>query len=329
MRSSDLTQVLRNIPIPQDDKLLAGLGEDALGYKWQNEIMVQSVVLITPIVDDPYQFGAIAAANALSDLYAKGADSIFGLNIIGFPSSSLPLHYLEEIIKGGVEKIGEAGAYIAGGHTIDDTSPKYGLAVTGKIPAGEKFIQKNGACPGDAIVITKPIGNGIYTTAIDQKTANREQQEIVVAQMMQLNKEASLAMRKVNVHACTDITGFGLLGHLFEIADKSQISIELDLKKVPYLNDVFSLLKSGATSEGMFNNLFTYKNNVRYTTTVTPEEEWLLHDPQTSGGLLIVLPQDEAKKLQLLLSNAGVKSHVIGKVIVKSDFSVITKNSII
>jgi selenide,water dikinase len=320
---------LRNIPNPTDNQLIAGIGEDAIGYTWHNEVMVQSVDIITPIVDDPYQFGAIAAANALSDLYAKGAEPLFALNIIGFPASSLPLQYLEEIIKGGVEKMKEAGAFIAGGHTIDDTSPKYGLSVTGKIPAGERYIQKKGASPGDAIILTKPLGIGIYTTAIDQKNATKEQQEIAITQMLKLNKEASLAMRQVDTHACTDVTGFGLLGHLYEISDTSRVSIELNLPTIPYLSDVFSLLKDGATSEGMFNNLITYKSCVRYTKPITQEEEWLLHDPQTSGGLLIVVPQDQVDKLLTKLSANGNKGYVIGKVIEKSDVHIITKDSIL
>jgi selenide, water dikinase len=320
---------LRNIPASHDKNLVAGIGEDAIGYIWQNEIMVQSVDIITPIVDDPYQFGAIAAANALSDIYAKGADPLFALNIIGFPTSTLPLSYLEEIIRGGVEKVQEAGAYIVGGHTIDDTSPKYGLSVTGKISTGERFIQKKGACVGDAIILTKPLGIGIYTTAIDQKMATKVQQEIVISEMLKLNKQASLAMRQVDTHACTDVTGFGLLGHLYEISKNSDVSVELDLKSIPYLSDVFSLLKEGATSEGMFNNLTTYKKIVRFNKPISTEEEWLLHDPQTSGGLVIVVPQDQVEKLLTKLSNSDNKGYVIGKVIEKSDVPIITNHSIL
>lgn len=318
---------MRNIPVSPDRKLIAGIGEDAIGYMWQNEIMVQSVDMITPIVDDPYQFGAIACANALSDIYAKGADPLFALNIIGFPTSTLPLQYLEEIMKGGAEKIHEAGAMIVGGHTLDDTCPKYGLAVTGKISNGERFIEKKGAIVGDAIILTKPIGIGVYTTAIDQKIATKEQQEIVVNLMLKLNKDASLAMRQVETHACTDVTGFGLLGHLCEIADQSQVSIELDLRNIPYLNDVFSLLKEGATSEGIYNNISTYKTKVYHTENITSEEELLLHDPQTSGGLLIAVPQNQVDKLITKLSDKEISGHVIGTVTEKSNIQIITKHT--
>lgn len=318
---------MRNIPVSPDKQLIAGIGEDAIAYSWQNEIMVQSVDMITPVVDDPYQFGAIACANALSDIYAKGADPLFALNIIGFPTSTLPLHYLEEMMKGGVDKIQEAGASIVGGHTIDDACPKYGLAVTGKIPSGERFITKRGARVGDAVVLTKPIGIGIYTTAIDQKIATKEQEEIVVNQMLKLNKSASLSMRQVQTHACTDVTGFGLLGHLCEIADNSQVSIKLNLNHIPYLNDVFSLLIEGATSEGIFNNISTYKTKVRYTDKITSEEELLLHDPQTSGGLLIVVPQDQLDELLTNLSDKEISGHVIGTVIEKTDVQIMTKET--
>ena len=318
---------MRNIPVSQDKQLIAGIGEDAIGYLWQNEIMVQTVDIITPIVDDPYQFGAIACANALSDIYAKGADPLFALNIIGFPTSTLPLHYLDEMIKGGVDKVNEAGAYIVGGHTIDDSCPKYGLSVTGKIPSGNRFIAKKGACVGDAIILTKPLGIGIYTTAIDQKTATKEQQETVVAEMLKLNKDASLAMRQVETHACTDVTGFGLIGHLCEISVNSQVSIEINLKNIPYLIDSFSLLKDGSTSEGMFNNISSYKTKVRYTERITSEEELLLHDPQTSGGLLIVVPQNQVEELLTKLKNKGNTGYVIGRAIEKDDVDIITKQT--
>ncbi len=318
---------MRNLPVSPDNQLIAGIGEDAIGYLWQNEIMVQSVDMITPVVDDPYQFGAIACANALSDIYAKGADPLFALNIIGFPTSTLPIHYLEEIMKGGADKINEAGAMIVGGHTLDDTCPKYGLSITGRIPNGERFIEKKGAIVGDAVILTKPIGIGIYTTAIDQKIATKEQQEIVINEMLKLNKDASLAMRQVETHACTDVTGFGLLGHLCEIADHSQVSIELNLRNIPYLNDVFSLLKEGATSEGIYNNISTYKTKVQYTKNITSEEELLLHDPQTSGGLLIVVPQDQVDELLTTLSVKEISGHVIGTVTEKSDVQIMTKHT--
>ncbi|MRH41643.1 selenide, water dikinase SelD [Aquibacillus halophilus] len=323
----DLTQVLRNIPEPNDKQLLAGIGEDAIGYRWQNETMVQTVDMITPVVDDPYQFGAIACANALSDIYAKGADPLFALNIIGFPATTLPIHYLEEMIRGGVDKVLEAGAYIAGGHTIDDTSPKYGLSVTGKIPAGNSFIRKDGAKVGDAIILTKPLGIGIYTTAIDQKLATKEQAEVVINQMLKLNKNASLAMRQVETHACTDVTGFGLIGHVCDVAENSNVTVELDLQHTPYLPDSFFLLKEGATSEGMDNNLFSYRSRVRNMVEISTEEEQLLYDPQTSGGLLIFIAAPQVDELLKELSNQGENGYVIGKVLEKNEVPIITKNS--
>ncbi|KHF41193.1 hypothetical protein LQ50_05385 [Halalkalibacter okhensis] len=323
----DLTQVLRSIPEPKDKHLIAGIGEDAIGYKWQNDTMVQSVDMITPVVDDPYQFGAIACANALSDIYAKGADPLFALNIIGFPTSTLPIHYLEEMIKGGVDKVQEAGAYIVGGHTIDDTCPKYGLSVTGKISDGNPFIGKNGACVGDAIILTKPLGIGIYTTAIDQKLATKEQEEAAVNQMLKLNKYASQAMRQVETHACTDVTGFGLIGHLCEVAEQSSVTIELNLEQVPYLPDSFTLLREGAISEGMYNNISSYRSRVRNKNIITTEEEQLLYDPQTSGGLLIMVSQSQVDAFLTKLSDQGESGYVIGKVLEKDEVPIITKNT--
>lgn len=318
---------MRNIPEPKDKQLLAGIGEDAIGYRWNNDIMVQSVDMITPVVDDPYQFGAIACANALSDIYAKGADPLFALNIIGFPTSTLPLHYLEEMIRGGVDKVQEAGAYIVGGHTIDDTCPKYGLSVTGKISDGNPFIRKNGAHVDDVIILTKPIGIGIYTTAIDQKLATKEQEEAAVNQMLRLNKYASLAMRQVETHACTDVTGFGLIGHLCEVAENSNVTVELDLQQIPYLPDSFTLLKKGATSEGMYNNLSSYRSRVRNTNVISTEEEHLLYDPQTSGGLLIFVPGSQVDELVAKLSDQGETGYIIGKILEKDTVSISTKNT--
>ncbi len=315
---------MRNIPVSNDKKLLAGIGEDAIGYQWDDDIMVQSVDIITPVVDDPYQFGAIACANALSDLYAKGADPLFALNIVGFPASTLPLYYLEEILKGGADKLREAGAHIVGGHTIDDPSPKYGLSVTGTIPKDNFYIGKKGAAAGDLIVLTKPIGIGVYTTAIDQKQATETQQKAVVQEMLKLNRSASLAMRQVDTHACTDVTGFGLIGHLSDIAFHSEISFRIQVNKIPFLPDSLQLLKQGCVSEGLYNNLSSYKNNVQHLTDLSQEEEWLLYDPQTSGGLLIFVPENQAEKLLSLLAESGETGEIIGEVIEKNDYHITT-----
>ncbi|WNF39080.1 selenide, water dikinase SelD [Bacillaceae bacterium IKA-2] len=297
MRSSDLTQVLRNIPISNDKNLIAGIGEDAVAYNFNGQTLLQTVDVITPVVDDPYQFGAIAAANSLSDIYAKGGTPLFALNIIGFPLTSLPLSYLEEIIRGGVDKVSEAGIAIVGGHTIDDV-PKYGLSVTGYIPDGKTFISKEGAEPGDLVFLTKPIGTGVYITALDQNVATNKQINEVTNYMIKLNKNSAEAMCQCVIHACTDVTGYGLIGHSSDIAEKSQVTIELVVKDIPLLKDALSLLDRGLESEGINNNFQSFNSKVEHLRTLPKNQEMLFYDPQTSGGLIIVVAPDQAEKLQ-------------------------------
>ncbi|PLR83670.1 selenide, water dikinase SelD [Bacillus sp. V33-4] len=327
MRSSDLTQVLRNIPSSKDKNIIAGIGEDVFAFEHTNGTIVQSVDIITPVVDDPYQFGAIAVANALSDIYAKGGIPKYGLNIIEFPISSLPLSYLQEMIKGGRDKALEAGVSIVGGHTIDD-SPKYGFAVTGFIPEGANFISKSGAMPGDLIFLTKPLGIGIYTTAIDQKLASVEQMEEVVSLMMKLNHDASKAFRKVQINACTDVTGFGLVGHLTDVAEKSNISIELYNDQIAFLPDVFQFIENGAVPEGILKNHYSFHKNVKHLTSLSREEEYLLYDPQTSGGLLIFVSPAESENLLQEFEKNNVTAFHIGKVVEARDARIETKNTI-
>ncbi|MGG5252000.1 selenide, water dikinase SelD [Neobacillus sp. SM06] len=327
MRSSDLAQVLRNIPATNDQKIKAGIGEDVFAYDHNNGTILQTVDMITPIVDDPYQFGAIAVANALSDIYAKGGIPKYALNIIEFPVSSLPLSYLEEMIKGGTDKALEAGVAIVGGHTIDD-SPKYGVSVTGFLPENGKFISKSGAKPGDRIFLTKPLGIGIYTTAIDEKLATEEQVTEVVSQMTTLNRNASEAMIAADATACTDVTGFGLIGHLSEVAEKSGVSIELFNETIPFLQDAFQLLEQGAVSEGILKNHYSFHKNVSHTAKLTRDEEYLLYDPQTSGGLLIFVPQAKTDSLIRELNQRNVPVYPIGMAIEKKDVAIETKNKL-
>jgi selenide,water dikinase len=319
--------VLRNIPATNDQNVIAGIGEDVFAFTHKNETILQTVDIITPIVDDPYQFGAIAVANALSDIYAKGGIPKYALNIIEFPVSSLPLSYLEAMIKGGTDKAIEAGVAIMGGHTIDD-SPKYGFAVTGFIPEDGKFISKSGAKPGDLIFLTKPLGIGIYTTAIDQKVASEQQVTEVVSLMMTLNRDASEAIRKVDVNACTDVTGFGLLGHLSEVAEKSGVSVELFNDKIPCLPEVFQLLEHGAVPEGIIKNHYSFNKNVSHTAELSREEEYLLYDPQTSGGLLVFVSPDEADNLIREFTEKNVPVYNVGKAVAERTVRIQTKNKI-
>lgn len=304
---------MRKIPQSDDKNIVYGIGEDVAGYQFQDQLLLQTVDLITPVVNNPHDFGAIAAANALSDIYAKGGIPLFALNITGFPANSLPLSYLEEIIAGGAEKAMEAGISIIGGHTIDDV-PKYGLSVTGYIPKGASFISKAGAKPGDRVFLTKPIGSGVYTTALDQDLVTEAQIKEVTEVMLQLNKDASEAMQNSNVHACTDVTGFGLAGHLNDIAEQSSVSIEIRFEEIPFLKDALTLVKKGAISEGLINNQQSFRKQVNDRNSLSTDEQYLLYDPQTSGGLIITVPEEEQENLKEQLKNKNVTAVEIGKV---------------
>lgn len=306
---------------------MAGIGEDAIAYQMKDQIMIQSVDVITPVVDDPYQFGAIATANSLSDIYAKGGVPLFALNLIGFPTNSLPLSYLEEIIRGCVDKANEAGISIVGGHTMDDLSPKCGLSVTGHIPQGSSFISKSGATVGDVVLLTKPLGIGIYTTAIDKNMLTGQQIDEVVEWMMKLNKVASEVMRQVTVHASTDVTGFGLIGHLIEIAGQSDVSIEVYSNRVPFLKDALDLARQGAISQGTQNNLFSYKNRVQYDKEISKELEYVFYDPQTSGGLLLIVPPSQVEDVKKEFEKRNEYVTPIGIIKEKYEFSIHIKEA--
>ncbi|MCL5960853.1 MAG: selenide, water dikinase SelD, partial [Chloroflexi bacterium] len=241
----DLAQVLRYVPAPTDPNLLVGMNtlDDAAVYRVSDELaIVQTIDFITPVVDDPYNFGAIVAANALSDIYAMGAKPLFALNIVGFPAKTLPMSILGEILRGSADKAAEAGASIVGGHSIDDNEPKYGLAVTG-IVHPDQVVTNAGAKPGDVLVLTKPLGTGIITTGIDRLLVGERTVERVTAVMSELNRRAAEAMVQVAVNGCTDVTGFGLLGHLHEMAKARGVAAEVTLETIPVLPETWELLK--------------------------------------------------------------------------------------
>lgn len=318
---------MRQFPATKDKNVIAQIGEDAFAFQHHGETIIQTVDLITPVVDDPYEFGSIAVANALSDIYAKGGIPKYALNIIEFPVSSLPLSHLEKMLAGGRDKASEAGVAIVGGHTIDD-SPKYGVAVTGFIPEGGKFISKSEAKLGDLIFLTKPLGSGIYTTGIDQQVVSDKQINEVTLLMNQLNQGAANAFRQVQLNACTDVTGFGLLGHLKEVAESSKIIIELDISRIPYLQDVFQLISQGAVTEGILKNKQSFHQYIKHSTPLTREEEYLLYDPQTSGGLLVFVPSEEKENIIKEFEKNNVTASLIGMVLKTGDPCIITKNNI-
>lgn len=297
------------MPPVKDLNVLAGREDNAAIYKLNEEqAMIQTVDYITPVVDDPYHFGVIAAANALSDIYAMGGRPFMALNLIGFPNQSLPLSIMEEILKGGADKAAEAGVSIVGGHSITDNAPKYGLVVTGFIDP-RKIISKGGAKPGDALVLTKPLGIGVVTTGIDRKLVNGDLIARVIGIMSRLNKRAAEIMQEVGVNACTDVTGFGILGHLREILLTSRVGALVVASRVPVIPEAEELIQDGAIAGGTHNNYRYLRDVVDWDPALSKEMRLILCDPQTSGGLLMAVSR--ANKARLLAALRSEKDVMI------------------
>ena len=277
--------------------------DDAAVYRLTPELaIVQTVDYITPVVDDPYACGAVAAANSLSDIYAMGARPLFALNVVGFPIGTLPLSVLEAILKGGADKAAEAGAPIVGGHSIDDPEPKYGLVVTG-IVHPEKVLTNAGARVGDDLILTKPLGMGIITTGIKRQMVAAETVDQAVATMSTLNRYAAEVMEAVGgVHACTDVTGFGLLGHLREVAAASGVGATISLEAVPVLPEAWRLVRAGVCPGGTHRNLKSLEGSVEWAPGMGEDVRLVLSDAQTSGGLLIAVGKAKSKEMLRRLS---------------------------
>jgi len=310
--------VLRQLPPSTDPNLLVGTNtaDDAGVYRISADLaLVQTVDFFTPVVDDPYWFGAIAATNALSDIYAMGGTPLTALNIAAFPIGTLPLDILTEILRGGADKLREAGATIVGGHTVDDPEPKYGLAVTGLIHP-DRILTNAGALPGDALVLTKPLGSGIATTAIKRGMASDELRDTAIALMATLNRAAAEAMLEVGAHAATDITGFGLLGHLGEMAAGSGLAAAISASAVPLLPEVLALAAQGVVPDGSRRNLEALAGRLNWDPAVEEAQRLVLGDAQTSGGLLIALPAAAADTLLAALAHRGVEGALIGGMVV-------------
>jgi selenide,water dikinase len=263
------------------------------------------------VVDDAYDYGSIAAANSLSDVYAMGAKPIFALNIVGFPSNRLPLAVLEEILRGAQDKAQEAGISILGGHTVDDTEPKFGMAVTGLVHP-EKVLRNSTAHPGDAIILTKPLGLGILTTALKQGLVDRATETKAIQIMAALNKTAADIMQGFTVSACTDVTGFGLLGHLHEMTAGSRVDAHISLDTVPILPEARQLAAMDVIPGGTVNNLSFVKPHITFAEHIVRIDQLLLADAQTSGGLLISVPKDETDSLLEKLLEKGIQAAIIG-----------------
>ena len=321
LRPQLLEEVLKNIPAVQNDDVLVGTesSDDAAVYRInESTAVVQTVDFFTPIVDDPFQFGVIAAVNSLSDIYAMGGKPLFALNIVGFPSNRLPMSVLKQILQGALSVAKEAGIAIIGGHTIDDTEPKYGLAVTGTVHPDKVVTNKN-AKTGDKLILTKPLGTGVMSTALKHNALDDKQKTLLVETMSALNKTAAECMIEVGVNSATDITGFGLLGHLLEMMNGSGMSAEIDSKSVPVMPGVEQLISEGFVPGGTNDNFAFTESSVDYGNSVSRTQRLIFNDAQTSGGLLISISEDKADKLLALLTEKGVDSSFIGRVIENVD----------
>ena len=285
--------------------------EDAGVYKLTGDLaIVQTVDFFTPIVDDAHQFGQIAVTNALSDVYAMGGRPLTALNIVCFPRDAMDISVLQDVLRGGMDKMHEAGVILVGGHTVEDPELKYGLAVTGTIHP-DKVIQNCTARAGDKLILTKPLGTGIISTAIKGGKADEESVESIVRSMTALNRTASELMVEVGVDACTDITGFGLLGHAGEMIEGSDVGMVIDAASVPCFPGAKKLAEMGMIPGGLRRNRDFRKNMVDIGTNIPEFLQDILFDPQTSGGLLIAVPENKASKLLDELHEKGVSEAVI------------------
>jgi selenide,water dikinase len=310
--------VLRHLKPAQDPRALVGTetSDDAAVYRISDDAaIVETVDFFTPVVDDPYWFGRIAAANAFSDVWAMGGRPLFALNIVAWPVATLPLEQLAEVLRGGADTAALAGASILGGHSIDDPEPKYGLAVTGLVHP-EKILRNVGARPGDRLLLTKPLGTGVASTAIKRGVAPLDLVERVVAQMAALNRAAGeLLAASGKVHALTDVTGFGLLGHAWEMARGSGVSLRFAASAVRILEGVRPLAEQGIFPGGSRANLAWVNPHVRFDGAVDETTRLLLADAQTNGGLLAAVEPGELQALLVAMGSAGVAAFEIGEVL--------------
>lgn len=298
--------MLGALPLPLDPNLLVGIGthDDAAIYRLTDELaLALSIDVFTPVVDDPYAFGAIAAANALSDIYAMGARPVAMLSFAGFPRGTLPWEVLQRILLGGAEKAREAGIEVVGGHTVDDPEPKCGYAAIGVVHP-DRAVTNAGGRPGDLLVLTKPLGSGVLSTAIKRDRIGPAAIDRLVDVMATLNRAASEAMVAVGANACTDVTGYGLLGHLHKMAAASGVGARVRASAVPIMPEVETLIGEGVVPGGTETNLEFVKPFTQWSEAVDPRTQIALVDAQTSGGLLIAVPRERSEELVRALVEA-------------------------
>lgn len=317
---SVLHDVLSKLPKFEDENLLVGFdtSDDACVYKINNTtVAIQTVDFFPPMVDDPYSFGQIAAANALSDVYAMGASPSIAMNLLCFPSC-LEIEIMEKILEGGYSKVREAGAIVVGGHTITDPTPKYGLCVTG-FAHPDEILTNSSAKEGDVLVLTKPIGLGIMNTAAKAGLLNDTGLKEITSIMATLNKYAKESMEGLSVHSCTDVTGFSLTGHSYEMASGSNVSIELYTDNIPKIEGALDFAAMGIIPEGMYNNLEYLSDKYTFRNQLPQNLKDILLDPQTSGGLLVSLPEKDAKEYLKRMEEYSPWSRLIGQVTSKKE----------
>jgi selenide,water dikinase len=321
-----LAQVLCQLPQSYDNNIIVGLdtSDDACVYRISDEVaVIETLDFFTPIVDDPYTFGQIAATNALSDVYAMGGEPKLALNIVCFPNCLSP-DILVQILKGGYDKVHEAGAALAGGHTIEDDEPKYGLSVTGFVHPDKIFTNSNSKS-GDVLVLTKPLGIGIVNTAIKGEMADEKSYNEAVKVMTTLNKEAKDAAVKAGANSVTDITGFGLLGHTLEMAQGSNVTIKINYRSLPIIKNVLEYAQMGLVPAGAYSNEKHVGEKVFFKSEIPREIKDVMYDPQTSGGLLISLERKNLEVLLKELERTSLEYNVIGEVLKKESHSIIVE----
>jgi selenide,water dikinase len=301
-----------------DDNLLVGFNtsDDAGVYRLTDDLaIVTTADFITPPVNDPYQFGRIAAANAISDVYAMGGEPKVCLNLVCFPSRKLPAENLNRIVAGAVSIITEAGAVLAGGHSVEDDEPKFGLSVVGVVHP-QKYWTNTGARPGDLLVLTKPLGSGVLFNANLKKWVSQSALDTCVEVLATLNRDAARAMKRFDIHAATDVTGFGLAGHAMEMARGSGTTLEIDVARLPVMDEALDMYRRGMTTGVNSANRKLVQANISLQTSLPDWHQEIVFDPQTSGGLLVALPEEQGRALTANLETLGTPAaHIIGRVV--------------
>lgn len=319
--AKELDKALADLPRISSDKILVDIDthDDAGVYKISDEVaLIQTTDFFPPVCSDPYEFGQIAAANALSDVYAMGGKVLTAMNILMFPPDK-PMSALKEIIRGGQDKVNEAEGYLVGGHTITDEIPKYGLAVSGSVHP-DRLITNAGAKEGDILILTKPIGSGIIMSGKKIGEVAQDDYQAALDNMKHLNKNGAEVMQKYDIKCATDVTGFGLVGHALKLAQASKVSINIDTKEVPHLNGAYALAEMGCLPGACFRNQDYVEDFCFIDKNVVYENKMLIHDAQTSGGLLICVPvQHKEAIIQDLIESGYPRTVVIGEVIAKTE----------